>query len=44
VARGKVLMHDFELLTVDLEETAREAREVAPRVWERFRALPMPTR
>jgi putative selenium metabolism protein SsnA len=39
VARGKVLMRDFELLTVDLEETAREAREIAPRVWERFHAL-----
>jgi cytosine/adenosine deaminase-related metal-dependent hydrolase len=43
VARGKVLMRDFELLTVDLEETAREARGIAPRVWERFHALPAPT-
>mgnify|MGYP001765333888 FL=1 len=43
VARGRVLMRDFELLTIDVEETAREAREIAPRVWERFHALPAPT-
>jgi putative selenium metabolism protein SsnA len=43
VARGRVLMRDFELLTLDLEDTAREAREIAPRVWKRFHALPMPT-
>jgi len=43
VARGRVLMRDFELLTIDVEGTAREAREIAPRVWERFHALPAPT-
>jgi putative selenium metabolism protein SsnA len=44
VARGRVLMRDFELLTIDLEDTARAAREIAPRVWERFHSLPAPTR
>ena len=44
VASGKVLMRDFELVTIDLEKTTREAREIAPRVWERFYALPAPTR
>jgi putative selenium metabolism protein SsnA len=43
VARGRLLMRDFELLTVDLEEAAREAREIAPRIWERFRSHPIPT-
>lgn len=43
VARGRILMRDFQLTTIDLEQTAAEAREVAPRVWERFRAIPAPT-
>jgi putative selenium metabolism protein SsnA len=43
IARGRVLMRDFQLLTLDPEGAAREAREIAPRVWERFRALPAPT-
>jgi len=42
IARGKVIMEDFRLLTVDLEETAREARDIAPEVWRRFRAFPRP--
>ena len=44
IARGRVLMRDFELTTIDLEATAAEAREVAPGVWERFHELPPPTR
>jgi putative selenium metabolism protein SsnA len=43
IARGRILMRDFELTTVDLEETAAAAREVAPRVWERFRRYPAPS-
>ena len=39
IARGRILMRDFELLTLDPEAAAREAREIAPRVWERFHAL-----
>ena len=39
VARGRVLMRDFRLPTIDVEETAREAREISPSVWERFRRL-----
>ena len=39
VARGRVLMEDFRLLTVDLEETAREARAISERVWNRFQHL-----
>ncbi len=39
VARGRVLMEDFRLLTVDLEEAAREARAIAEGVWQRFRNL-----
>jgi putative selenium metabolism protein SsnA len=39
IARGRILMRDFELLTLDPEATARAAREIAPRVWERFHAL-----
>ncbi len=39
VARGRVLMEDSRLLTVDVEETAREAREIAKGVWERFHRL-----
>jgi len=39
IARGRVLMEDFQLVSIDIEETAREAREVAPGVWNRFRLL-----
>lgn len=39
IARGRILMRDFELLTVDPEAAARAARDIAPRVWERFHAL-----
>jgi putative selenium metabolism protein SsnA len=39
VARGRVLMKDFRLLTVDLEATAREARTISEHVWNRFQHL-----
>ncbi len=39
IARGRILMKDFELVTVDLEATAEKAREIAPEVWSRFRAM-----
>jgi putative selenium metabolism protein SsnA len=37
IASGKVLMRDRKLLTVDEEAVAARARELAPRVWERYR-------
>lgn len=40
VARGEILMKDFELTTIDLEETASEAARIAPLVWQRFHSLP----
>ena len=40
IARGRVLMKDFELATVDLEAIAAEARLIAPEVWARFKAMP----
>ena len=40
VSRGRVLMRDFELRTIDLQETAAQAREAAARVWKRFYAIP----
>lgn len=36
VARGRVLLKDFEHQTVDTEELARRARAIAPALWERF--------
>ena len=36
VARGKVLMEDYRVLTVDLEESAARAREISREVWQRF--------
>ncbi|MEO8355598.1 MAG: amidohydrolase family protein, partial [Chloroflexota bacterium] len=33
---GKVLMKDRELLTLDEEEIGARAREIAPKVWERY--------
>jgi putative selenium metabolism protein SsnA len=33
---GKVLMKDRELLTLDEEAIATKAREIAPKVWERY--------
>ncbi len=36
IAAGKVLMKDRELLTLDEAEIAARAREIAPRVWQRY--------
>jgi cytosine/adenosine deaminase-related metal-dependent hydrolase len=35
---GKMLMKDRQLLTLDAAAIAAKAREIAPRVWERYRA------
>ncbi len=39
IARGRMLMRDFELLTLDAREIADRARSAAPEVWRRFHAL-----
>jgi cytosine/adenosine deaminase-related metal-dependent hydrolase len=39
VARGKVLLENYRHTTLNPGEIAREARGVAPRLWERFHAL-----
>jgi putative selenium metabolism protein SsnA len=36
IVGGKVLMKDRELLTLDEKEIGAKAREIAPRVWERY--------
>ncbi|HEX6269277.1 MAG TPA: putative aminohydrolase SsnA [Anaerolineales bacterium] len=36
IVGGKVLMKDRELLTLDEEQIGAKAREIAPRVWERY--------
>lgn len=36
IVAGKVLMKDRELLTLDEEEIGAKAREIAPKVWERY--------
>ena len=36
IVAGKVLMNDRELLTLDEKEIPAKAREIAPRVWERY--------
>lgn len=38
IVAGAVLMRDRQLLTLDESEIARAARELAPRVWERYTA------
>lgn len=39
ICGGRILMKDRQLLTLDEERIAAEARAHAPRVWERFRAI-----
>ena len=41
IARGRILMKDFELLSVDLESAAAEARRLSPGVWSRLREIPV---
>jgi len=36
IVGGKVLMRDRELLTLDEKEIGAKAREIAPKVWERY--------
>jgi cytosine/adenosine deaminase-related metal-dependent hydrolase len=36
IVAGKVLMKNRELLTLDENEIAAKAREIAPRVWDRY--------
>ena len=36
IVAGKVLMKDRELLTLDEKEIGAKAREIAPKVWERY--------
>jgi putative selenium metabolism protein SsnA len=36
IVAGQVLMKDRELLTLDEQEIGAKAREIAPRVWERY--------
>ena len=36
IVAGKVLMKDRELLTLDEKEVSAKAREIAPKVWERY--------
>ncbi|MEW6083797.1 MAG: putative aminohydrolase SsnA [Chloroflexota bacterium] len=36
IVAGKVLMKDRELLTLDEKEITAKAREIAPKVWERY--------
>ncbi len=38
IVGGKVLMRDRELLTLDEAEISAKAREIAPRVWDRYQS------
>jgi cytosine/adenosine deaminase-related metal-dependent hydrolase len=39
IVGGRVLMRDRQLLTLDEEAIAAKAREIAPRIWQRFEAI-----
>jgi len=39
IVGGKVLMRDRKLLTLDEESIAAQAREYAPKIWQRFTEL-----
>jgi cytosine/adenosine deaminase-related metal-dependent hydrolase len=39
IARGRVLLEDFDLTRLDLACIAAQAREATPALWERFRTL-----
>jgi hypothetical protein len=36
IVGGRVLMKDRELLTLDEKEISAKAREIAPKVWDRY--------
>jgi len=36
IVAGKILMKNRELLTLDEKEISIKAREIAPKVWERY--------
>jgi len=36
IVAGKVLMKDRQLLTLNEEEIAARAREIAPRIWKKY--------
>jgi len=36
IVGGRVLMKDRALLTLDEKEISAKAREIAPKVWERY--------
>jgi len=38
IVAGKVLMKDRELLTLDEKEISAKAREIAPKVWDRYQS------
>ena len=38
IVAGKVLMRDRELLTLDEKEISAKAREIAPKVWDRYQS------
>ena len=38
IVAGKILMKDRELLTLDEKEISAKAREIAPKVWERYQS------
>ena len=40
IARGRILMKDFQLLSVDLESVAAEARKVSAALWSRIKEIP----
>ena len=36
IVNGKVIMKDRQLLTLDEAQIAAHAREIAPRIWEKY--------
>lgn len=39
VARGRILLEDFQIISLDLERLAARARAAAPNLWDRFDTL-----
>jgi putative selenium metabolism protein SsnA len=42
IARGRVLLEDFQVTTLDVGQATAAARELAPEVWQRFHAIAPP--